>query len=301
MLRTFSRLETLKLCRLASYINDFYATLSDITSLTELEIEPEHAAGRPLVSSVLSLTQLRSLLLEHAWDESITSEMTEAIAGMVQLTRLALSPAMIGDSLRYLTKLIDLRIVGCSDLPMDLSDTLSYMRHLTSLQVHKSGAKFVLKPSTLQQLAELRILEFWQTDMESHLLQVLATLPYLTELTVDSVDGCHVGDQFFAHLVPFSNLKVLGISCYWKMTKTRIASLGICMPKIQKIQFFAAEFAMKREYKKTVAFVENNCMNWSDLVDALPCLRRVRLVFADYFLRLYSEYFMFSEIDLFCR
>ena len=276
-------------------------TLSDMTSLTELEIAFRHAAARPLVNSVLSLTQLRSLLLEHVWGESITSKMIEAITGMVQLTRLALRPAMVGDSLRYLTKLIDLKIVGYSDLTMDLSDTVSCMRHLTSLQVHKAGANFVLKPSALQELTELRILELWQTDMESHLLQVLATLPYLTELTVSSVDGCHIGDQFFAQLVPFSNLTVLGVSCHWKMTKTRIASLGRCMPKIQKIQFFTTEFAYKRKYKQTAAFVENNSVNWSDLTDALPCLRRVRLVFADYILRSYREYFMFSEIDLFCR
>ena len=272
-----------------------------MTSLTELEIAPRHAAGRPLVSSVLSLTQLRSLLLEHIWDESITSKMAEAITGMVQLTRLALTASMVGDSLCCLTKLIDLKIVGCRNLTTDLSDTLSCMRHLTSLQVHILYANFALAPSALQQLTELRILEFWQTDLESNLLPVLAMLPYLTELTVSSVDGCQVGDQFFAHLVPFSNLKVLGISCYWKMTKTRIVSLGRCMPKIQKIQFFTIEFADKREYKRTVAFVEKNYVNWSDLADALPCLRRVHLVFADYFLRSYREHLIFSEIDLFCK
>ena len=297
----FSKLETLKVCHFDLGVEDFYTSLSDMTSLTELEIAFRHTAARPLVNSVRSLTQLRSLLLEHVWGENVTSEVTEAITGMVQLTRLALRPTMIGDSLRCLTKLIDLKILGCSDLTMDLSDTVSCMRHLTSLQVHKSGANFVLEPSALQELTELRILELWETDMESHLLQVLATLPYLTELTVSSVDGCHIGDPFFAQLVPFSNLKVLGISCHMKMTKTRIASLGRCMPKIQKIQFFATEFAYEREYKKTVAFVENNSVNWSDLTDALPCLRRVRFVFADYFLRSYREYLMFSEIDLFCR
>ena len=271
-----------------------------MTSLTELEIAYRNAAARPIVDSVLSLTQLSSLLLDHARGEDVTSEMTEAISDMVQLTRLALTPSMVGDSLSCLTKLIDLKIVGYGNFTTDLSDTLSSLRHLTSLHVYKSGQMFTLASSALQQLTELRVLKLWQIDMESDLLQALATLPSLTELSFISFGRMDLRDRFFAQLVPFSNLTVLGVPYDWEMSKNQIDLLGRCMPRIQKIHFFATEFAYKRIYKRMVVFVEKS-VSWSDLADAFPCLRRVRLVFVDYFLRPYLEYFMFSEIDLFCK
>ena len=300
LLRAFSRLETFKLRHLDLEVDDFYTTLSDMTRLTELEIAYEKAAARPLMDSVLSLTQLSALLLDHVRGEDVTSEMIEAITGMVQLTRLALTPSMVGVSLSCLTKLVDLKIVGYGNLTMDLSDTLSSMRHLTSLHVYKSHSKFTLASSALQQLTELKILKLWAIDMESDLLQVLATLPCLKELSVIFSYFSDPGDRFFAQLVPFSNLTVLGVSHHWKMSKTRIESLGRCMPRIQKIQFFSHDWVFKTDYKRIVAQVENS-VNWSDLADAFPCFRRARLVLIDYCLRPYREYFIFSEIDLFCK
>ena len=269
-----------------------------MTRLTELEIAYEKAAARPLMDSVLSLIQLSSLLLDHVRGKDVTSEMIEAITDMVQLTRLALTPSMVGDSLSCLTKLVDLKIVGYGDLTTDLSNTLSSLRHLTSLYVYKSGQMFTLASSALQQLTELRVLKLWKIDMESDLLQVLTTLPCLTELSVIASYFSDSGDHFFAQLVPFSNLTVLGVSRHWEMTKTRIELLGRCMSRIQKIQFFSDDCGYKTDYKRIVALMENS-VNWSDLADAFLCLRHVRLVFVDYCLRPYREYFMFSEIDLF--
>ena len=271
-----------------------------MTRLTKLEIAFRNAAARPIMVSVLSLTQLNSLLLDRVWGEDVTSEMIEAITGMVQLTRFALTPSMVGDSLSCLTKLVDLKIVGYGNFTTDLSDTLSSLRHLTSLHVYKSGQKCMLASSALQQLTELRVLNLWEIDTESDLLQVLTTLPCLTELSVISSYNCDPGDCFFAQLLPFSNLTVLGVSRRWGMSKTRIESLGRCMPRIQKIQFLSHDGAYKKNYKEEVALMENS-MNWSDLADAFPCLRRIRLVFVRNCLRPYREYLMFSEIDLFCK
>ena len=268
--------------------------------LTELEIVYGRGAARPLVDSVLFHTQLRSLHLDHVQGEDVTSEMLQSITGMVQLTRLALTPSMVGDSLSCLTKLIDLKIIGYGNFTTDLSNTLSSLRHLTSLHVYKSGQMFTLASSALQQLTELRILKLWQIDMESDLLQALATLPYLTELSVISSYVRNRGDRFFAQLVPFANLTVLEVPCTWKLTKTWIDLLGRCMPRIQKIHLFATEFVSKSEYKQRANTVENS-LNWSDLADAFPCLRHVRIVFVDYYLRPYLKYFMFAQVDLFCK
>ena len=297
LLTAFSRLERLRLREFGFRSDSLNATLRQMRHLSELEIfyAAWHANTLPVdcVDAVFSLTQLKSLVLEPFTDysPSVPSGMTYPITAMEQLTRLSLLGPLCGSSLRQLTKMIDLQIVGFRNTTLDLND-LTALPNLTSLKIYSTFDLIQFPSSASQQLKKLKTLVLWKMDAYSDLKAVM-TLPNLTELGV--VRQCCLANRNgdFSDQTPVSSLRTLVVEC----ERIPIHIPGRCIPNVQKIKFVLEEHACNKPWKSVMRALENS-LEWPELIHMCPCLRHVSFVLIDALGRPFREYRMFSGIDL---
>ena len=301
LMTAFSRLERLRLREFGFRSDSLNATLRQMRHLSEVEIfyVAWHANTLPVdcVDAVFSLTQLKSLILEPYTDysPSVPSGMTHPITAMEQLTRLSLYGPLCGSSLRQLTKMIDLQIVGFKNTTLDLND-LTTMRNLTSLKIYSAFDLIQFPSSVLHQLKKLKTLTLWKMDAYSDLRTVM-TLPNLTELGV--VRQCCLRNRngYLSDQTSVSNLRTLAVDCEWPIKETQIHIPKRCMPKVQKIKFVLEKYMCKKPWKSIMKSLESS-LKWPDLIHMFPCLRCVSFVLADAYGRPFEEYRMFAGVDL---
>ena len=285
--------------------------------LFELEIFYVAGFDDPLhddsIAAVFSLTQLKSLVLEPhtGHGPAFRSRLTIPIPAMEQLTRLVLPMQLCGSSLRHLTKMIDLQIVGfenttlyfptdptsmCRLTSLGFLNDLTSMRNLTSLRIYQSYNTVEFPSSVLLQLKKLKRLTLWKMDMDSS-LTAMVKLPDLTELGV--LRQCCLTNRhgYFSDQTPFSNLRTLVVECEsgWPVKEFPIQIPGRCMPNVQKSKFVLEENLCNKPWKSVMKALENS-LEWPELIHMFPCLRHVCFVRADRDGRPFEEYRMFSGI-----
>lgn len=153
------------------------APLSQLTSLTSLEIEAWHV---PSLAPLGQLTSLRELHL-HLIDEEFSD--IDPITGLAELRSLSLRslPVKSLPSLRKLTKLTTLSVSGDVE---DIS-AITELPSLTDLEVIEISPKDL---SPLERLPKLRRLVIDDCCSEEQLSKILATQTALHELEADSLD-----------------------------------------------------------------------------------------------------------------
>ena len=301
-LASFSRLERLRILDFGLRSDSLVGTLRQMRRLSELEILCSAWATSTIfvdsIDAAFSLTQLKSLVMEPYMDYELTVPLrtAESITAMGQLTRLALLRPLCGNSLRHLTEMIDLQIVGFDDATPNFLNDLTTMRNLTSLKIYSTSYVIQFASSALQQLKKLKTLTLWKMDVDSN-LEAVTKLPNLRELGVIPQYCLTNGDRYFSNQTPFCDLRTLAVLCEWPMTESQIQIPERCMTKVREIHFVLEKYTYRGPRHSVMKSLEN-CLKWSALIDVFPCLRHVRFVLADAHGRPCDAYCMFSGIDL---
>ena len=240
--------------------------MGQLTSLDFVFASKTDAQG--FSESMHSLTRLRSLVLGYEYaNPDMSSEITERLSVLTQLTRLCLPYVRRDRPLRLPKGIVDLNLSSGHSFPEGLSEELVGLTKLTSLQLDSYEEMYLFHSDGMtpihffNELGQLKTLSLRNVRLDRPFLDAFVALTGLTKLCFDDVEPEGVDQKLFLQqLCLLSDLRELIIPFPSKLlVDSEVGLPHGSLPKLRKLG------------RGIRGSVDDN--TYSALTKAFPCLR----------------------------